>query len=170
MQRRWLCCWARHGKQRLMRDAAAYLIRPMLVCVTCRQDNRQTACKEAKNAAGQALEAKAADAAACVVELDQCVCDMQARQQADSFEAEVSAAAGQAADAWALVEAMEAKGDAAAAADKAAQAVALQQQYQERQAAADTAASQAQQQVHNSGLGACYSTPCMASLTHAWHL
>ncbi len=78
---------------------------------------------------------------------------MQARQQADSFEAEVSNAAGQAADAWALVEAMEAKGDAAAAADKAAQAVALQQQYQERQDAADAAASQAQQQVHTSGLG-----------------
>ncbi|KAL0030919.1 hypothetical protein WJX79_001187 [Trebouxia sp. C0005] len=70
----------------------------------------------------------------------------KARQQADSFEAEVSDAAGQAADAWALVEAMEAKGDAAAAADKAAQAVALQQEYQERQAAADAAASQAQQQ------------------------
>ncbi|KAL0022404.1 hypothetical protein WJX77_008671 [Trebouxia sp. C0004] len=70
----------------------------------------------------------------------------KARQQADSLEAEVSNAAGQAADAWALVEVMEAKGDAAAAADKAAQAVALQQQYQERQAAADAAASQAQQQ------------------------
>ena len=76
----------------------------------------------------------------------------------------MSDAAGQAADAWALVEAMEAKGDAAAAADKAAQATALQQKYQQRQAAADAAASQAQQQVRTSGLGACYSTPCMASL------
>lgn len=93
---------------------------------------------------------------------------MQARQQADSFEAEVSDAAGQAAEAWALVEAMEAKGDAAAAADKAAQAVALQQQYQERQAAADAAASQAQQQVHTTALGACYSTACMATSTHHW--
>ncbi len=93
---------------------------------------------------------------------------MQARQQANSFEAEVSDAAGQAAEAWGLVEAMEAKGDAAAAADKAAQAVALQQQYQERQAAADAAASQAQQQVHSSGLGACYSNPCMATSSRHW--
>jgi len=95
-----------------------------------------------------------------------CVFDVQARQQADSFGAEVSDAAGQAAEAWALVEAMEAKGDAAAAADKAAQAVALQQQYQERQAAADAAASQAQQQVHSIALDTRYCIPCMASLIH----
>ena len=93
---------------------------------------------------------------------------MQARQQADSCEAEVGDAAGQAADAWALVEAMEAKGDAAAAADKAAQAVALQQQYQERKAAADAAASRAQQQVHSSGLGACHNTPCIAFIDNGF--
>ena len=63
------------------------------------------------------------------------------------MQAEVSSAAGQAADAWAAVEALEAKGDAAAAADGAAHAVALQQQFEERQAAADAAAKQAQQQV-----------------------
>lgn len=63
------------------------------------------------------------------------------------MQAEVSSAAGQAADAWAAVEALEAKGDAAAAADGAAHAVALQQQFEERQAAADAASKQAQQQV-----------------------
>ena len=80
------------------------------------------------------------------------VCNLQARQQADSTQAEVSWAAGQAAAAWAEVEAMESKGDAAGAAANAAEAVALQQQAQQRQAAASAAAAQAQQQVKGHGI------------------
>lgn len=72
---------------------------------------------------------------------------MQARQQAGVTQAEVSLAAGQAAAAWAQVEAMESKGDAAGAAASAAEAVALQQQAQQCQAAADAAAVQAHRQV-----------------------
>ncbi|KAL3155726.1 hypothetical protein ABBQ32_012747 [Trebouxia sp. C0010 RCD-2024] len=71
---------------------------------------------------------------------------MQARQQAGVTQAEVSLAAGQAAAAWAQVEAMESKGDAAGAAASAAEAVALQQQAQQCQAAADAAAVQAHRQ------------------------
>ena len=63
------------------------------------------------------------------------------------MQAAVSTAAGEAADAWALVEALEGQGDAAGAALGAAQAVALQQQFQEKLAGADAAAGQAQQQV-----------------------
>lgn len=73
--------------------------------------------------------------------------NLQARQHADSTQADVSWAAGQAAAAWAEVETMESKGDAAGAAASAAEAVALQQQAQQRQAAASAAAAQAQQKV-----------------------
>ena len=74
---------------------------------------------------------------------------MQARQEADSLQALVSEAAGQAADAWAQVQAFEAKGDAAAAASAAAQAVALQQQCQEQQEVVEAAARQAADQVRH---------------------
>lgn len=93
-----------------------------------------------------------------------CACKIQARQQADSTQAEVSRAAGQAAAAWAEVDAMESKGDAAGAATSAAEAVALQQQAQQRQAAASAAAAQAQQQVHILGRSTVKS-PCPFSLS-----
>ena len=44
------------------------------MCVTCRQESRQTACEEAKCAAEQVLEAKAAVATARVVMISVCVC------------------------------------------------------------------------------------------------
>lgn len=72
---------------------------------------------------------------------------LQARQEADSKQSLVSQAAGQAAAAWAQVEAMENKGDAAGAASAAAEAVALQQLTQQHQAAAEAVAAVAQQQV-----------------------
>ena len=96
-----------------------------------------------------------------------CACIIQALQQADSTQAEVSRAAGQAAAAWAEVEALESKGDAAGAAASAAEAVALQQQAQQRQAAASAAAAQAQRQVHSHFIfwAAQQSSPLVLSLS-----
>ena len=103
------------------------------------------------------MKARAFDEWSCwctSVLVKKCACNLQARQQADSTQAEVSRAAGQAAAAWAEVEVMESKGDAAGAAASAAEAVALQQQAQQRQAAASAAAARAQQQVQ--GLSICW--------------
>ena len=72
---------------------------------------------------------------------------LQARQEADSLQALVGEAAGEAAAAWAQVQAFEAKGDAAGAASAAAQAVALQQRCQEQQGVVEAAARQAADQV-----------------------
>lgn len=60
--------------------------------MSCRQNSRQSACRDFGCAAGQGMEAQADDAAACLISLIS-LCDIQARQQAACKEAK--SAAGQ---------------------------------------------------------------------------